>query len=173
MHDLNPVDNYLHGSWEALGNGAPVLVALAQLCSERWVRQPTPYSQEQLQDKELMRGALDELMPEAKTILYAARERGIIEIRAVNSAFDAAARLLAVYVEVNDERTIAFRDPADPAVTVQFLDGFRNLCNCGLVIHHIYRDFSLAPRALQLATFLNLEEVGELLDKATEFGLHD
>jgi hypothetical protein len=26
---LNPVDNFLSGSWEALGAGAPVLVALA------------------------------------------------------------------------------------------------------------------------------------------------
>ena len=168
MQDLNPVDNYLHGSWEALGNGAPVLVALAQLCSERWVRQPAGDSDSSLQD-----AVLDRLIPEAKAILFAAHKRGTIEIRAVNSAFDAAARLLAVYVELDDERVIAFRDPNDPATTVQFLDGFRNLCDCGLVIHHIYRDFSLSASGLKLASQISQQEVQELLDKATEFGLHD
>ena len=34
---LNPVDSYLTGSWEALGAGAPVLVALAQLCAQAMV----------------------------------------------------------------------------------------------------------------------------------------
>ncbi len=161
MTNLNPVDNYLHGSWEALGNGAPMLVALAQLCSERWVRgsqQPTE---------------IDSLSGEAKAILFSARDRGIIEIKAVNSAFDTAARLLAVYVELDDEHTIAFRDSKNPAVTVQFLAGFRELCDHGLILHHIYRDFSLAPAALQLARKIEREQVQYLLDKATEYGLHD
>ncbi|GIW97702.1 MAG: hypothetical protein KatS3mg111_1035 [Pirellulaceae bacterium] len=163
MKDLNPVDNYLHGSWEALGNAAPVLVALAQLCSERWVRPP------QIADEEL----LLTLGGEAKAILYAARDRGTIELKAVNSAFDAAARLLAVYVELSDEQTIAFRDPHEPSVTVQFLEGFKQLCEYGLIMHHIYRDFSLAPRALVLAQTIAHEEVSQLLEKATEFGIHD
>lgn len=160
MKDLNPVDNYLHGSWEALGNGAPMLVALAQLCSERWVRKSA------LTD-------LSVLSPEALAILYAARERGIIEVRAVNSAFDAAARLLAVYVELSDERRVAFRDASDPSITVRFLQGFRELCDSGLIIHHIYCDFSLSPEALELAKEVKLAEVQNLLDSATEFGLHD
>ncbi|RMF41620.1 MAG: hypothetical protein D6753_09295 [Planctomycetota bacterium] len=163
MKDLNPVDNYLHGSWEALGNGAPVLVALAQLCSERWVR-PAEIADDQL---------LAKLGGAAKAILRAARDRGTIEIRAVNSAFDAAARLLAVYVEVTDEQTIAFRDPQDPSVTVEFLEGFRQLCEHGLVLHHIYRDFSLAPRGLRLAQSIPAAEVSDWLAKATEFGIHD
>lgn len=160
MKDLNPVDNYLHGSWEALGNGAPILVALAQLCAQRWVHGPV------LED-------LDNLPAESKAILFAARKRGIVEVRAVNSAFDAAARLLAVYVEVDEERTIAFRDPSDPAVTMQFLQGFRSLCDSGLIIHHIHRDFSLSPLALDYAQQIEEVSVKELLDKATEFGLHD
>ena len=159
--NLNPVDNYLHGSWEALGNGAPMLVALAQLCSERWVR------------GDLKSVELSSLSGEAQAILYSARERGIVEIKAVNSAFDAAARLLAVYVELDDEHTIAFRDSKNPEVTVRFLDGFRELCDRGLMLHHIYRDFSLAPAALKLARTIPRESVQPLLDKATEFGLHD
>lgn len=164
MQDLNPVDNYLHGSWEALGNAAPVLVALAQLCSERWVRRTTEWKPE---------ATLAELPDESLAILFAARRRGTLEIRAVNSAFDAAARLLAVYVEVDEDRTIAFRNAANPAVTVRFLAGFRDLCNQGLIIHHIYRDFSLSPEALELAELVDGEKVQYLLDMATEFGLHD
>lgn len=168
MQDLNPVDNYLHGSWEALGNGAPVLVALAQLCSERWVRR-SDADQAESKDAEL----IEELLPEARAILFAARERGIIEVRAVHSAFDAAARLLAVYVEVSDERTIAFRDPKNPAVTVKFLEGFRDLCERGLMIHHIHRDFSLSSRALRVASRVQRAQVQGLLEMATEFGLHE
>ncbi len=162
MQDLNPVDNYLFGSWEALGHGAPMLVALAQLCSENWVR-----------DAGTSHCGLEDLSPESLAILFAARQRGIIEIRAVNTAFDTAARLLAVYVELTDERTIAFRDPAEPAVTLSFLQGFRDLCQQGLIIHHIYRDFTLAPVAMQLATQIEHADVKDLLAKATEFGLHD
>jgi len=164
MKDMNPVDNYLHGSWEALGNGAPTLVALAQLCSERWVQPGHSQYQE---------AGLDQMSPEGRAILFAARHRGIVEVRAVNSAFDAAARLLAVYVEMTDERTIVFRDPSDPSITIRFLDGFRSLCDLGLVIHHIHSDFSLAPKALELARQVDQTSIQDLLDKATEFGLHD
>ncbi len=159
MHDLNPVDNYLHGSWEALGNGAPMLVALRQLCSDRWVHSE----------------GLDaeNLSPEARAILFASRQRGIIEIRAVNSAFDAAARLLAVYVELSDERTVAFRDKERPEITIRFLEGFRELCNRGLIVHHIHRDFSLSARGMELARQIPQEEIQSQLDQATEFGLHD
>ena len=103
--DLNPVDNYLHGSWEALGNGAPVLVAMAQLASERWVHRTGPAADlEGLSDED----RIAKLSHSARAILFSAKDRGIIEIRAVNSAFDSAARILAVYVEVTEDRTIAF-----------------------------------------------------------------
>jgi hypothetical protein len=160
MKNLNPVDNYLHGSWEALGEGAPLLVALAQLCTERWVHHKAAPS-------------LDDLSAEARCLLYSARNRGIIEIRAVNSAFNAAARILAVYVERDEEHTIAFRDQKSPEVTLRFLEGFRQLCEHGLIVHHIYRDFSLAPQALELARKIKRSEVQDLLEQATEFGLHD
>lgn len=164
--NLNPVDNYLAGSWEALGNGAPVLVALAQLCSHTWTREAFGDAKPEL-------ATLDGLSGEAQAILYAARTRGIVELKAVNTAFDAAARLLAVYVEESNERTIAFRDSQKPEVTVRFLDGFRELCQRGLVIHHIYRDFSLSPRGFELARTVQQEQVQHFLDMATEFGLHD
>jgi len=117
--------------------------------------------------------ALDGLSGEALAILHASARRGIIELKAVNTAFDAAARLLAVYVEESDERTIAFRDPHRPEVTVRFLDGFRQLCERGFVIHHIYRDFSLSPMGFEIARSVSRTRVQPWLDMATEFGLHD
>ncbi len=164
--NLNPIDNYLAGSWEALGNGAPVLVALAQMCSHTWTR-------EAFGEAPAIPVTLDGLTGEAQAILFAARLRGIIELKAVNTAFDAAARLLAVYVEESDERTIAFRDARNPEVTVRFLDGFRQLCQRGLIIHHIYRDFSLSPRGFELAQSVQQPSVQRYLDMATEFGIHD
>ena len=160
--NLNPVDNYLHGSWEALGNAAPVLVALAQLCSERWVRGAAKESH-----------SLDELPTEAKAILFAARERAAIELRPVNTAFDPTARLLAVTIEVDDERTIAFRDQANPEFTLACLEGFRQLCERGFIIHHIFRDFSLSIEAIQLANQIAVSEIQQVLDSATEFGIHE
>ncbi len=159
---LTPVDHYLHGSWEALGAGAPVLVALAQLCSQAMVDLPAANE-----------ATAESLQPEAKAILVAARDRGVIEIKAVNTAFDPAARMLAVYVELSDTQTIAFRDPEDPEVTVTFLEGFRQLCRAGLVMHHIHRDFSLTQLGFQLARRIDQQEVQPWLAKGTEFGLHD
>ncbi len=159
---LTPVDHYLHGSWEALGAGAPVLIALAQLCSQAMVSLPAA---------NLI--AKESLSPEAKAILVAARNRGVIEIKPVNTAFDPAARFLAVYVEIDSTQTIAFRNVEDPEVTVAFLEGFRQLCYAGLVMHHIYRDFSLSLRGFEIARTIDPQEVQPWLNKGTEFGLHD
>ena len=174
--NLNPVDNYLSGSWEALGNGAPVLVALAQICSAAWTgMHADPSSPLALikKDASIVSRTTEGLSGEALAILYAAGERGIIELKAVNTAFDAAARLLAVYVEESDERTIAFRDAHKPEITVRFLDGFRQLCERGFVIHHIFRDFSLSPIGFEMARTISRPQVQQWLDMATEFGLHD
>jgi hypothetical protein len=158
---LQPVDSYLSGSWEALGAGAPVLVALSQLSSRAMANSDA-----------LTTGSV-ELLPEAKAILYAARDRGMIELKAQNAAFEAPSRMIAVYVEIDETQTIAFRDPHLPEITVRFLEGFRQLCSMGLVMHHIYRDFSLTSRGFELARQLKKEEVQPWLDKGTEFGLHE
>ena len=159
---LQPLDNYLSGSWDALGAGAPVLVALSQLCSNAMVSLDAT--------NEMI---ADHLSPESKAILVAARNRGVIEIKAVNTAFEAASRMLAVYVELDETQTIAFRDPTEPEVTVRFLEGFRVLCDKGLVMHHIHRDFSLSSKGFELARTISKQEVQPWLDKGTEFGLHD
>ncbi len=159
---LQPLDNYLSGSWDALGAGAPVLVALSQICSNAMVGL---YATTQTEAADLP--------PESKAILAAARNRGVIEIKAVNAAFEAPSRMLAVYIELDETQTIAFRDPKEPEVTVRFLEGFRVLCEKGLVMHHIHRDFSLTQRGFELARTILKEEVQPWLDKGTEFGLHD
>jgi hypothetical protein len=159
---MQPLDNYLSGSWDALGAGAPILVALAQLSADAMVS----FNAATI-------SATDLLMPESKAILVAARNRGVIELKGVNAAFEAPARMLAVYVELDEVQTIAFRDPNQPEVTVRFLDGFRLLCQFGLVMHHIHRDFSLTSRGFDLARTISQEEVQPWLDKGTEFGLHD
>ncbi len=159
---LQPLDNYLSGSWDALGAGAPVLVALSQLCSNAMVdlNAASPIDVEQLS-------------PEAKAILVASRDRGVIEVKAVNAAYEAPSRMLAVYVELDEVQTIAFRDRNEPEVTVRFLEGFRVLCQKGLVMHHIHRDFSLTSRGFEIARTISKQEVQPWLDKGTEFGLHD
>ncbi len=162
--NLNPVDNYLHGSWEALGSGAPMLVAFAQMCNDTWVHR---------RDLLPLEESFENLSGHAKTILFAAARRGMIEIKAVNSAFEAAARTLAVYIEIDEDRTVVFRDAANPEVTMQFLSGFRELCSAGFIIHHIARDFSLAPEAFSIAKAIPESDIAALLSQATEFGLHD
>ncbi len=159
---LQPLDNYLSGSWDALGAGAPFLVALSQLCSQATVGLNASTEV-----------AVDQLSAESKAILVAARNRGVIEIKAVNAAFEAPSRMLAIYVELDETQTIAFRDPNEPEVTVRFLEGFRVLCENGLVMHHIHRDFSLTSKGFELARTISKQEVQPWLDKGTEFGLHD
>ena len=156
---LNPVDHYLTGSWEALGSGAPVLVALAQLTSQAIIDQPQV--------------ELEQLSQEAKAILFAAHFRGMIEIKGSHTAFAAPARMLAVYIELDESQTIGFRDPGKPEVTVRFLEGFRELCAAGLVIHHTHRDFSLTTGGFALARTIAKEDIQPWLDQGREFGLHD
>lgn len=156
---LAPVDSYLTGSWDALGNGAPVLVALAQIASQAMIHSPAVDP--------------DRLSPEAKAILFMAQKRGIIEIKAINTAFDAALRILAVYVEREDDHQVAFRDPYQPEVTISFLHGFQELCEQGLVMHQLHRDFSLTKSGFALAKTILKKDVQAWLAKATDIGLHD
>lgn len=147
-------------SWEALGEGAPTLVALSSICARAIVHPPDEVF-------------ASELSGEARAILFAARERGVIEVRGVSTAFEAPARMLAIYIEEDEHRTIAFRDREKPEVTLRFFEGFCQLCRAGLVLHHLHRDFSLSQRGFAVARGVERAEVAALLELATEFGLHD
>lgn len=145
-------------TWQELGQGAPTLAGLARVCS---------LSMATGGDKRLS------FSPEAKAILFAARKRAVIEVKGANRAFDAPGRMLAVYVETEPDRTLIFRSREDPVVTIRFLAGFRELCAAGLVMHHIYQEFSLTREGVDLAATVPEAEVEALLALATDVGLHE
>lgn len=157
-------DNFLPSSandpkwavaWSELGHGAPTLAGLAQVAS--WAMATGG-------DKSI------KLSPEARCLLFAARERGVLEVKGANRAFDAPGRMLAVYVEADEEHTLIFRSRNNPAMTIRFLAGFRELCSAGLTMHHIYTEFSLTRGGLELAATIPREEVEVLLDQAMVMG---
>lgn len=143
-------------TWLELGHGAPTLAGLASVAS---------MAMSTGGDKAVV------LSREARCILFAAKGRGIIEVKGSNRAFDAPGRMLAVYVEIDPERTLIFRSRENAAFTIRFLAGFRELCSAGLVMHHIYTEFSLTREGLELAGTIPEEEVADLMTQATELGL--
>lgn len=156
---LSLAANYLDHSkqialWEELGAGAPTLVAFARLCSAALAAN--------------QREPVEELTEEARAILYAARNRGAIEVKGINSAVDSTERFLAICIELDAERTIVLKRRDDPEQTVKFLDGFRQLCASGLVMHHIFRDFSLTRAGFDLARQIQSHEVPLLRTLADE-----
>jgi hypothetical protein len=153
-----PQDTRWAETWHELGQGTPTLAGLARVCSVSMATGGDPRRP---------------LSGEAKALLYAARERAMIEIKGANRAFDAPGRMLAVYVETSHERTLIFRNREQPAVTIRFLAGFRELCEAGLAMHHIYHEFSLTREGLERAATIKEEEVAPLLALATELGLYE
>lgn len=141
-------------AWQELAEGAPTILGFANLCSEMLVHPPEQCELEQLSDF-------------AKTILVLASQRGTIEIRAHRDAFDSAERFLAVCVEHDLEQRLLFLQKDDPQQTIRFLEAFHELCQRGLVRHHLQRDFSLSQRGFELARQLNREDFTALI----EFGV--
>ncbi len=141
-------------SWQELGNGAPTIVALAKICARALEVEP-------------------EIEPafsvEAKTLLFAAKNRGVMEIVGTNTAFDAVDRFLAVSIEVESDRRLTFKRNTDPERTVRFLDAFKELCESGLVLHHLFREFSLSSNGFKAAKTVREEEV----QKELKFGVSD
>ena len=155
-----PFHGEMAASWEALGSGGPTLAALAAVCARAIIDPP-------------VHDPAQPLGREALAILFAARERGVIEVRGVRTAFEAPGRLLAVYVEEDGSRTVAFRSQERPEVTVRFLEGFCQLCRAGMIVHHLQRDFTLSVAGFARAREVDRQDVAEELAEATEFGLHE
>jgi hypothetical protein len=143
--------------WEELGEGAPTLIALASLCAESLARNQCEPS--------------EPLSEEARAILYTARRRGAIEIKGTNHAFDSSERFLSVCVELDAERQFFMKRRDDPELTIRFLDGFRQLCASGLVVHHLFREFSLSRSGFELAKSIRAEDVPVLEILAEEHGI--
>jgi hypothetical protein len=143
--------------WEELGEGAPTLIAFARLCSDALARN--------------QRAPAGTLSEEARAIMYVARHRGAIEIKGTNHAFDSSERFLSVCVELDAERQFFMKRRDDPELTVRFLDGFRELCASGLVVHHLFREFSLSRAGFELARAISPEDVPVLESLAEEHGI--
>lgn len=142
-------------AWSELGHGAPTIAGLANVASRAMADGG---------DRDLP------LSPEARCILFAAKDRGVVEVKGANRAFDAPGRMLAIYVETDAEHTLIFRSRENPIYTIRFLAGFRELCAAGLAMHHIYTEFSLTRDGLERAQKVNREDVVELLAGAVVMG---
>jgi hypothetical protein len=140
-------------TWQELGQGVPTLAGLAHVAGLAVASGGDPAAR---------------LSVEARCLLFAARNRGVFEVKGANRAFDAPGRMLAVYVEADADRVLIFRSRENPAYTIRFLAGFRELCSAGLAMHHIYTEFSLTRYGLELAQTIVESEVTELLALAGE-----
>jgi hypothetical protein len=147
-------------AWSELGQGAPTIGGLARVAS---LSMATGGDQ----------ALAEKLSPEARCLLYAAQHRGILEVKGANRAFDAPGRMLAVHIEIDDNRTLIFRSRENPLITIRFLAGFRELCSAGLAMHHIYTEFSLTAAGLAKAAEISAEDVAPLLAQAQEMGALD
>lgn len=123
--------------WNELGESVPVIAALAALAARAWtVPQPTGNR---------------ELSQQAQALLAAAADRGIFELRTTPAEFDSSDRMLAVSVERPDHRRWVFKRSGDPRRTLRYLEAFRELCEQGLVIHQLQKEFSLTERGFAVA----------------------
>ena len=145
-------------SWEDLTTGAPTIIGFAGLCSHALASGLSPP---------------ETISLAAQAILFAAQDRGSLEIKAVKNAYDSSQRLLAVHVELAPERILAFRSRLRPQFTIEMLDGFRELCAAGLVMHHLGHDFSLTHAGFQRASAITRPTVAALLAEATELEFDD
>lgn len=147
-----PRDDSLARGWEDLGAGVPSIVALAKQASLAMLDERTD-------DWRTM-------SPEAQTLLLAAKRRGAFEIQAVNSAFEPHQRWLAVAVEQAEHEWVVFRPSGSPSAVVRFFAGFAELCRGGLVMHQIYRDFSLTPAGFAAAEQIDPAELTSWMEMA-------
>ncbi|MCE2791236.1 MAG: hypothetical protein ACK493_16780 [Planctomycetota bacterium] len=147
----------IHG-WNDLSDSTPVIVALAALSARAWVeKQPA--------------GEPPLLSREAQVLLAAARERGIFELRTLPTEFDSSDRLLAVSVELPGQRKLVFKQSGNPRQTLRFLDAFRELCQQGLALHQLQKEFSLTSRGFAAADQLAAEDFTADLSFARELDL--
>ena len=145
-------------TWKALDTGAPTISAFAELC-----RQSIIYPPESVDP--------DQLSAEAKAILVCGAQRGVLDLRACKDDFDSVERFLAVCIETEPDSHLLFLNKQDPQQTVAFLEGLAQLCRCGLIIHHLGRDFSFSKSGYALAKDLcdagEAEAQSALLEFAT------
>lgn len=138
-------------AWTDLVNAVPTISALARVCGQR-------FGVDEIPAEELS------LSEEAEAILFTARGRGLIEIKGTNKEFESPQRLLAVYVELENDSHLMFRSRTEPEITIRFLDGFRELCRAGLVLHQCAAEFSLTRHGFQVAREVDETTIAESLE---------
>lgn len=141
-------DSTQPAGWVELGQGIPTLMAFAQLAS-RALSHPV--------------GDATSLSRHAKALLVAARQFGTFELRGNTESFQSADRLLAVCVETEDQQYLVFKQPSSPRRTMEFLEGFRQLCAAGFVIHQSHREFAMSADGFAVADSLNSADYSEEL----------
>ncbi len=155
LRNLGADQHRQQSTWSDLADGAPTIIGFADLCGLALANPPAEIS-------------VDQLSLEARAILVVAASRGTMDIRAKRDSFDSADRLLAVCVEYELDRRLLFLCQQDPAQTLRFLEGFRQLCEHGLIIHHLQRDFSLSSRGFEIANRLARADFAMLIGLAIE-----
>ncbi len=147
--------------WNELGESVPLVAALANLSAKAWANSGAPESEPARPDSE---------RPDAKQValLAAAAPQGFFELRTAPSEFDSSDRMLAVSVELPHQRRLVFKQAAKPRKTIRFLEAFRQLCQYGLVIHQLQKEFSLSSLGFEMATQLDPREFEEELKFAKE-----
>ncbi len=137
-------------AWVDLDTGAPTISALAELCRQALISPPGEV-------------AIDELLPEAAAILVSCARRGTMDVRACKDDFDSVERFLAVCVEPGDDNRLLFLQKDKPRQTIAFLEGFAQLCRCGLIVHHLGRDFSFSKSGFAVAKQLAADPDASIL----------
>jgi hypothetical protein len=141
--------------WDLLQHGIPTIIGFARLCGAAISRLEFPNA------------TIATLSPEAQAIAFVAKDLGVIELRGNRNAFEPADRFLAVSVPINDDRRLLFKSKSQPRQSLAFLEGFRQLCASGLVIHHLLFDFSLTTPGFALADQIDPKPLQPLIDFAT------
>jgi hypothetical protein len=135
-------------NWRELSDGVPTLGGLANLCSRSLAGYLAP---------------VEVLSDEARAILWLARERGVLELQIHSDLYDSSDRLTAVVVELSEQKRWMFKRHAEPRRTIAYLEGLRQLCQNGWVIHQSQREFSLTAAGFAHADSLDPESFAAAL----------
>ena len=145
-------------TWEDLSRGVATLGALARICGRSFGAA----------DENEAKISANDLSQQAQTILYAGRDRGVVEIKRNHDEFDAVDRFLTVFVETAPHKMLAFKNNGEPEKTIEFVEAFRELCRKGLIMHHAQKDFSFTKRAFEIAKSIDVASIAESLEFASE-----
>lgn len=143
-------------AWRALDSGAPTISAFAELCRQSIIHPPESVDP-------------SGFSAEARTILICGSGRGVVDLRASKDDYDSVERFLAVCVETEPDSRLLFLNKEDPVQTVAFLEGFAELCRCGLILHHLGRDFSFSKSGFAMAKELSGSEEAKAQSELLEF----